>query len=91
MVLQTALGKGGESSLEWYSWSKQLFKTSSSGTLANKLLILNETVKLFGWIRLKLLSLFTKVKESGIVWFENLSSTGCNKETKKVDNSILMT
>ena len=25
------------------------------------------------------------MKESGIVWLESLSNTGCNTETKKVD------
>ena len=45
----------------------------------------NETIKLFGWKRLKLLSLSTKLKESGTVWFENLSKTGSNTEIKKAD------
>ena len=83
--LHTSLGKGGGSNSELYNWSKQIFKTSPSGMLLNKLLISNETIKLFGLKISKLLSLFTKVNESGTVWFENLSSTGCNTETKKVD------
>ena len=58
-----------------------MFKALSSETLVKKY----DTIKLFGWNRFKLLSLFTKVKESGTVWFENLSSTGFNKETKNVD------
>ena len=32
-----------------------------------------------------LLSLSTKLKESGTEWFENLSKTGSNTEIKKVD------
>ena len=45
----------------------------------------NETIKLFGWKRLKLLSWSTKLKKSGTMWFENLFKTGFNTEIKKVD------
>ena len=56
----------------------------SSGTPKNKPHI-KRGHRAVGWLRFKLLSLFTKLKESGTVWFENLSHTGYNTETKKAD------
>ena len=55
-----------------------MFYTSLTKTFVNKLFMSNETIKLFGWKRLKLLSLLTKLKESDTVWIENLSNTGSN-------------
>ena len=45
----------------------------------------NETIKLFGWERFKLLSLSTKLKEPGTEWVVNFSNTGSKTEIKKVD------
>ena len=56
--------------------------TFLSWTFVNKLFMSNETIKLFGWKRLKLLSFYTKLKDSGTVWFENLSNTGSSTEIK---------
>ena len=47
--------------------TKQIFITSLSETFVNKLFMSNETIKLFGWKRLKLLSFYTKLKDSGTV------------------------
>ena len=45
----------------------------------------NDTIKLFGWVQFKLLSLSIKLKESGTVWIENYCSTGSIIEIKKVN------